>query len=60
MLWLMLIVLNLGVICNDLIFIILTSEEQKLGSETYRLCAGGWNQGEVAMTSVSCADFAFF
>lgn len=58
--WVMLTVLNLGVICNDMLFIVFTSEEQKLGSTTCRLCDGGWNQGEVAMASMRCADFVFF
>lgn len=52
--------LNLGVICNDMILIIFTLEEQKLGSATYRLCDGGWYQGEVAMPSVRCANSVFF
>lgn len=58
--WVMLTVLNLGVICNDMILIIFTLGEQKLGSATYRSCDGGWNQGEVAMTSVRCANSVVF
>lgn len=56
----MMTILNLEVICNDMIFISFTSEEQRLGSATYRLCDGGWNQGEVAVASVRFADFLFF
>lgn len=58
--WVMMTMLNLGVICNDIIFIIFTLEEQRLGSATCRLCDGGWNQGEVAMASIRFADFVFF
>lgn len=57
--WVMLTMLNLGVICNDMTLIIFTLGEQKLGSATYRLCDGGWNQ-KVAMASVRCANSVFF